>query len=342
MTSAASSAPPDLSRVTALSNKASDFLRKGLSARAADKFGQAADAAQAALPDAEDSLIIAWLRTQQARALESSTRAPGRESGQSADALTHAYGTLLPAAMTALEARRAAGTLMPGCCRAVELTWHAARIQQQQHALGLHDTSEAFVMCAAQCMGYETHCAATLLALWALADMRAQRTAAAAPHAARMMALLVSGLELAAVPRGEQHRNVGLAHESVLIDEVSTLMRGASAPRGLAECWQPLLAPWQRLQESGVLQQRPVDAVNATTYASCDSARAAAVAAAAAPGLRACALPACGVREAHVSHYKLCGACKTVVYCCKAHQAEHWPAHKAACKAARAAAATQS
>ena len=30
-----------------------------------------------------------------------------------------------------------------------------------------------------------------------------------------------------------------------------------------------------------------------------------------------------------------CAACKTVAYCCKEHQVEDWPAHKAACKAAR-------
>jgi hypothetical protein len=30
--------------------------------------------------------------------------------------------------------------------------------------------------------------------------------------------------------------------------------------------------------------------------------------------------------EAHANHFKLCAACKTVVYCSKAHQAEDWPA----------------
>ncbi len=67
---------------------------------------------------------------------------------------------------------------------------------------------------------------------------------------------------------------------------------------------------------------------------------AAGASAAAAPERRACALPSCGAREAHVSHFKLCSACKTVVYCSKAHQAEDWKRHrKEECKAARAAAA---
>ena len=56
-------------------------------------------------------------------------------------------------------------------------------------------------------------------------------------------------------------------------------------------------------------------------------------------GLRVCALSSCGEREVHAAQFKLCAACKGVVYCCQAHQAEHWPSHKAACKAARKAAA---
>lgn len=52
-----------------------------------------------------------------------------------------------------------------------------------------------------------------------------------------------------------------------------------------------------------------------------------------------CALQSCSVREKHAAHFKKCSARKAVVYCCKEHQVENWPAHKAACKAARAAAA---
>jgi hypothetical protein len=45
------------------------------------------------------------------------------------------------------------------------------------------------------------------------------------------------------------------------------------------------------------------------------------------------------LREAHAGHFKRCGACKQATYCSKAHQAEDWAGHKAACKAARKAAA---
>jgi hypothetical protein len=70
-----------------------------------------------------------------------------------------------------------------------------------------------------------------------------------------------------------------------------------------------------------------------------DAGMARAAARAATHGLRACAHATCASREVHVSQFKLCAACKMVVYCSKEHQAANWPAHKAACKAARAAAA---
>jgi hypothetical protein len=57
--------------------------------------------------------------------------------------------------------------------------------------------------------------------------------------------------------------------------------------------------------------------------------------------LRVCASAECGAREVHPNQFKLCAACKTVVYCSKEHQAAHWLAHKTACKAARKAAAEQ-
>jgi hypothetical protein len=63
-----------------------------------------------------------------------------------------------------------------------------------------------------------------------------------------------------------------------------------------------------------------------------------AAATAAARGLHFCALSTCGAQEVHASQFKRCSACSGVVYCCKEHQVQAWPAHKAACRAARKAA----
>ncbi len=67
-------------------------------------------------------------------------------------------------------------------------------------------------------------------------------------------------------------------------------------------------------------------------------AAASAAATAAARGLHFCALPTCGAQEVHASQFKRCSACLGVVYCCKEHQVQDWPAHKAACRTARKAA----
>jgi hypothetical protein len=48
--------------------------------------------------------------------------------------------------------------------------------------------------------------------------------------------------------------------------------------------------------------------------------------------LRVCALPSCGEREEHAGHFKACARCVRAAYCSKAHQAAHWPHHKAECK----------
>ena len=58
-----------------------------------------------------------------------------------------------------------------------------------------------------------------------------------------------------------------------------------------------------------------------------------------AQGLRSCAH--CGAQEVHVAQFKFCAACKDkgALYCSKECQRAAWPAHKAACKAARQAAA---
>ncbi len=51
---------------------------------------------------------------------------------------------------------------------------------------------------------------------------------------------------------------------------------------------------------------------------------------------RLCALETCSARtEPPAPRFLSCAACRIPAYCCKEHQAEDWPAHKAACKAAR-------
>jgi hypothetical protein len=99
-----------------------------------------------------------------------------------------------------------------------------------------------------------------------------------------------------------------------------------------------ILAAWHRLQSSGVLQRRGILQGMSVVTAYNTNATDSAAATAAARGLRVCALHACGAQEVHASQYKRCSACSGVVYCCKEHLVQGWPAHKAACRVARKAA----
>jgi len=68
-------APPDLSAITALDNKASDLVVKGHYARAAEKRGEAVAAALGL--GVADSLIVAYLRARQAGDFCCHKEAPG-------------------------------------------------------------------------------------------------------------------------------------------------------------------------------------------------------------------------------------------------------------------------
>jgi hypothetical protein len=96
---------------------------------------------------------------------------------------------------------------------------------------------------------------------------------------------------------------------------------------------------WDRLLRSGVVRERNIERVCDAIVVKLDAHLAATKARRASEVLRACALEACGAREVHAAQFKKCAACASVVYCCKAHQEAHWPAHKPACNTARKAAA---
>jgi hypothetical protein len=99
-----------------------------------------------------------------------------------------------------------------------------------------------------------------------------------------------------------------------------------------------------RLCQSGVLEKRGVSnemgaQLREKTRECIERANRERAAAAASGQLKSCEMAGCGAKEAHVSHFGKCSACKAVSYCCREHQQADWPAHKAACKAARKAAA---
>ena len=127
--------------------------------------------------------------------------------------------------------------------------------------------------------------------------------------------------------------------ESRFVDALRDAVSRAGANELDARLFQLLAGAWERLQRSGVLQARRIDTGIADVLAEQQALQAAIQSSMMAPGLRTCALPGCGAKEAHPAHFKNCTACRAVVYCCREHQVEGWPGHKKACKAARKAAA---
>jgi hypothetical protein len=334
-----------LASVTALSHKAALLTRDGHFARAAEKCAAATAAAQAL--QQPDCLIVAYLQLEETSNL-SLHACTCKTLADATEAYERMYCVVLPATMAVLQRRKAAGTLLLGACRAREAAFFG---ELQQYKMIIRDEAPfeaAFLVDVGSLVGSETYVTVASAAVsWLLLPQvwseDALRTTPLPPLAdgqlAAQHAFVLSALELVQQPL-VLSTPVCTAGEAGLVDKCRLVVSCSAVMRALPAGWTAQLRDaLQRVERSGVVQQRGMEKCLAQTRQEHAESCAAAVAAAAARGLRACALSSCGAREAHVSHYKLCAACGGAAYCCKAHQAEDWPTHKAACKAARKAAA---
>ncbi len=319
-------------------------MQGGQYARSAAKFAEAIASLEASSspPRRRDCLVLAHLRSEHAAASLQRASAPEVEQAQEA-ALLRTVLASLPAVLSALEARRAAGTLLPAA--AEEDAWYTA---EQAHIHRCFNPSVSAAAAAAvkkengRLLGYETFVRAANLALatvgyGAFAELAPLPAAQRAAHCA----FVAAAAEMVAAPRA-----LGLCAYEWLGSEAAFVYQLQSL-EGIGALEGPpgdtalggVRAAWRALQASGQLAVRKVDeGVASMPHTAQAQLDAAAAHAAARGGARGCAADGCAAREAYVSQFKLCGACKTVVYCSKEHQAAHWPAHKQACKAARKAA----
>jgi hypothetical protein len=326
----------DLSRVTALSHKGCDLVLKGHNARAAEKFSRAADEAEKTLLF-PDSLVTCSLRVHQLDALLGHATSSAAKPADANDVLREACLHLLPSVMAVLERRKAAGTLLPGSCRPVEETFQVAVKRHNLEFQGWTRASAAREAAQlAPYMGVGTYIRVSTSVAFMLINMiRLQHAYVLSDEQIDSALLfLASALDLMARPRDY---DTWLAGEPELV----RLLRGLLP---IVECMdypavETLHAAWQRLLRSGVLRARGIDDGIDEVHKLHLRTRAAADADLAAGRLQQCALAGCEARESHASHFKKCGACRAVCYCCREHQVEAWPSHKAACKAAREAAA---
>jgi hypothetical protein len=326
-----------LQRSSATYRKAVALRKKYHVARAVETYALAAAEAREAA-DAQDSLVVPFLLAQQVHALLGSVSSETSAESKAA-VLRTMVDLLLRDVWPVLRRRAAAGTLLGGACRASETEWCVSIDATPQ-------PSENLVRQCAALFGYSTFLEGALMSF---SVFNCTGVFGASPTPAESEALLTfaeEGMELVMQPR-LLWRNGFVAAEAHLVSMLHMFFRTLPAGESLAAARRvihPLAGAWARLEASGVLQERGLggaaEAGRQVAEARVSEAAAARASFVAQGGrLRPCALDACDAVEAHASHFKLCAACKTVVYCSKAHQADDWPTHKAACKAARKAAA---
>ena len=318
-----------LARVEAIYGKAAELSKKGHVVRAAENYGRAAEAARAL---GADNIVAVSMDLQQGVMLSAyCTAAPQGTADPRTIAAHRAQSiALLSGAVTALERRRVAGTLLEGKCAAAEEAWFA-RVLRRLNVPPAEAASQATIS------GYEQFVQAASAVMLVLMDARSFAAVCSAAQFQAFAQHVVHAAELMQQPRrrGESALNNDAQFAFQLR---STVARGAAT--GLdARLVQLLAGAWERLQHSGVLQAVRVEERVGTFISAGRPVGSAIQSSLNAPGMRHCALPGCGAKEAHPAHFKSCAACRAVVYCSREHQVEGWPSHKKACKAARKAAA---
>ena len=326
-----------IARVLVFYRKATELADKGHMLRASENYGRAVEAARALGPD---NLVVVGLQRNQATmmlnyaATVKNTKAdvdPLAVAAHRADCVT-----LYSAAVATLERRRAAGTLLEGKCTAAEEAWYATQLREAPQL------SAADAAAWAPLVGYDVYLVNSESVSCLLANARSYAEECSASQFQAFAEFVAHAADLMQLPRSRGTLHLG--GEVELTDTFFTVTAFDLGARGLdASLVQLLTGAWQKLQRSGVLETRgildQIQRIDLRTF--CEKSATVTRAAMSAPGLRTCALPGCGAKEAHPKHFKRCSACQAVVYCSKEHQLEAWPAHKkafkAACKAKAAA-----
>lgn len=313
-------------------------------ARAAELYTRAADAAAAAGAP-PDSLVCCDLRLRACTSQLDQARAPGVGAEDAARLCAAAWDGCL-AVSRILAARADAGTLLPGAIRQDELDYARAAVSAELRVEQPHRLNDAAyvarLVADAPLMGYEcVHRAATMsigrllpgqMALPPL-PRRGEGEAAARDILLRAIAL---------VPRVQHAFSLILGAEARLAFVMEQLsdpgrrsqLRGDTLDASL---YDALIGAWLRPEVAAALRAHGTHtSLGHVVSDVCEGAARRVRDTAAVGGLRACALPACGAREATVRQFKSCGGCLQAAYCSAEHAAAHWRSeHRNTCSRAK-------
>jgi hypothetical protein len=319
----------DVSDIVALTNKRYELVGLGHTARANAYSARVLAAAKAF--GVRDCLIVAYLQIAEVEDIYTHAQ-QATDMGEKRRLHTQAV-ELLAVAVASLQRRHAADTLLAGC-HSYEVEWYTRTMENIVSADGGLPGSPTHHGRMVSSFGHHTFLNAAATPTLAVC------TCPISPQVLRSFwrfiadaadALLAVRLSMGSVARQTAELALLRNVRNMLGQPRRTLQQDAvETPR--------LLETWRRVEECGLLVEQQVDRIEAVRDQLLQRLAAAEASAAAAPGLRRCGLPGCGARETHPDHFKTCAACRKVGYCSKEHQTEHWPDHKAPCKAARKAA----
>jgi hypothetical protein len=310
-------ASSDFDAVNALRRRGDEYEKRSGFAHGADKYAEAI-ALACHLPGLpEDSLVVAHLQLARCSALLSQSKQAPVSDADSEAQWTAAFRELL-LTQASLARRADARTLLPGACHAREEAWFETQAPPELPQLARPPLQAEW----RQLVGYDALCCGAYATLHAARVLGAQNTQSIAllltsPQAfdfvTRALDAMLLPRPVSNMPMACEMAVVGVM-EQFLNEPRSTIMPRIGAVR----------EAWARLQRSGVLEVRSLAGLSSAAFQcitrTTEARASAAVARAAQRGLRTCALPSCGAREAHVAHFKLCGRCSGAAYCSREHQ----------------------
>ena len=331
------SPPDDWTAVEDLVAEANRVYKKLSFLRAADAFGKAAAAAEAKMWP--NCLITAFCRTNEAMCMShhADSLPPGNK--EAAATRHRVLSEVVAAVIPTLVERRLHGTLLAGSLRAHELRWYTGSLARE-YAKGPRSATEnpaeraQKCACLAEMLGHATWVLFAEVALSCMLECGQDAYQEAMSGGAQQtqmpvgyIPLIVQAVDLIIAPRPalstgrENHRMwleaTTLAQETLFQRDVSH----AGTRLANSVCFGPLAPAWERWRRSGVIERRYDEGEARALGESLEQMR-----------------PTCGHCGSRAEGQQKCAACKSVYYCCKDHQIQSWPLHKAECKRIRKAA----